>query len=354
MAALPDGRLVLRGTTVGSPRLVSLVVAMGVASASLAACSGASDQGRHGSTTPVVFPVALLSVGATLWTVSSGSDDIREVNTSTGHVIRVVRNACTRADSYPSGLSRFRSVFWLADTYGGNLFQFDVRTGRCLRVVAGRKMGIRHPSGLQVIGRYLWVAGLGGTLTELSAASGSLVRTSHAVGSDGTSGTALTAVSAGALWVLRDRSVIEVRPGSGARMREIVGSSRYFDTPSAIVSANSRLWIANLSSSSLTEIDARTGTIADTIRGPSYELSFPCALAEVGGDIWIANGGSMGDFVTIISASTGRVVHRLSSGFPASAMTIDGRDAWVANSRNQLLEYNAATFQLIRTTSPIG
>src|ERR1019366_6981639 len=143
-----------RSLTVRMLRVVTLVVAMGFVSANLAACTEADRKQLHHGSTSFVFPVALLSDGATLWTVSSGSGELREVKTATGHVIRIVRNACTLADSYPSGSSRFGSVFWVADTYGGDLFQFDVRTGKCLRAVAGRKVGIRHPSGLQVIGRY--------------------------------------------------------------------------------------------------------------------------------------------------------------------------------------------------------
>jgi hypothetical protein len=94
--------------------------------------------------------------------------------------------------------------------------------------------------------------------------------------------------------------------------------------------------VVNYSGSSLTEVDAATGSLLGVVSGSAYDFDGPYAMALDGPDLFVASyGGSCsGARVTELDAATGvlvRVIRGPVYGFgQPSAMAIMGGDLFVA------------------------
>lgn len=97
------------------------------------------------------------------------------------------------------------------------------------------------------------------------------------------------------------------------------------DHPHSLVAFKSHLWIANQGGDSVSELDARTGSLVRLITGRQYHFNYPAAIVGSGDDLWVANEG--GNSVTEFSARTGAVVRVLSS----RSFRFDGPDALAAD-----------------------
>ena len=84
-------------------------------------------------------------------------------------------------------------------------------------------------------------------------------------------------------------------------MKVISGSSYGFDSPDAITSDGTHVWVANLYGNSVTELSASTGALVRVIRGSSYGFDELEGITSVGNHIWVTNGG--GSSVTEFPAS---------------------------------------------------
>jgi YVTN family beta-propeller protein len=114
--------------------------------------------------------------------------------------------------------------------------------------------------------------------------------------------------------------------------------------------------VANYSSNTVTELDASTGAIVQTIGvGTS-----PFGVSSDGAHVWVANYGS--DTVTELDASTGAVLQTIGVGNHPIGVSSDGTHAWVTNqfgaSGNTVTELDASTGAVLQTIGgvsiPIG
>ena len=74
-------------------------------------------------------------------------------------------------------------------------------------------------------------------------------------------------------------------------MQVISGSGYGFDSPDAISSDGTHVWVANHGGDSVTELNAATGTLAKVIQGSSYGFDQPAAISSDGTQVWVANPG---------------------------------------------------------------
>jgi hypothetical protein len=123
-------------------------------------------------------------------------------------------------------------------------------------------------------------------------------------------------------------------------VKVLKGGAYRFDGPLAITSDGVHVWVANERTSSLTEVNAKTGAFVTFIKGKNFGLDVVTGIASNGSDIWVTSLGTSattGNSVTEIdpSSATGPVgVFRGSKyGFDEpNAITYIGGRVWVANN----------------------
>jgi hypothetical protein len=275
------------------------------------------------------------------------------------------------------------SHVWIASsTYNGNgaVTELDAH-GRWLQTISSDRYGLRYPSGIAAAGTYIWVAndpqtGDGqtpkpgdGTMTQLNASNGSLVRTLTArryqfdfPGSIATAGNDIWVVNA---WggSTGNGSLTELNASTGALVRTVSGPT--INGPVDITVRGTDMWVLNSfsnDSGSVTKLDASTGRVIWTATGRKYGFTDPSAIAIDGNKLWVANEYAAGDggSVTVLSASTGRWIKTLSGGcygfYSPASIAISRGHVWVANSYidasgGSLTELSADTGHWIQTLS---
>jgi hypothetical protein len=216
-------------------------------------------------------PGALAATGQDLWVDSAGA--VTEDSAVTGAVLRSISYGVRSPfGSIAAGAGRV----WIASLEGGPggagaLAELAAPSGRLLRTVAGS--AVASPFALALASGQLWVIGdrndLRPQLTELDAATGSLIRTISAPRYGFTEPFAL-AVSDGTVWVLNYDSATVVNATTGAVVRVERGTSDGLAMPRCIAAVGNQIWITNAGGqTSISEYDARTGELVATVSGPA-------------------------------------------------------------------------------------
>jgi YVTN family beta-propeller protein len=173
-----------------------------------------------------------------------------------------------------------------------------------------------------------------------AAVSGSVLdtisvgQTPVAIASDGTH-----------VWVVNNgsNSVSEVQISNDTVVRTIaVGSN-----PWGITSDGTDVWVTNWDSQNVSEIQISTGTVVNTIP----VRSGPWGISSDGSDVWVADETS--GSVSEIQISTGIVLRTISVGGEPQGISSDGTNVWVANYLGGVTEIEASTGTILRTI-PVG
>jgi hypothetical protein len=223
--------------------------------------------------------------------------------------------------------------------------------------------GFSSPDSIAVDGTYIWVANLGGSVTELNADNGSLVRT-LSNSSYGFSSPEGIAVDGTHVWVTTlgggangNGSVTELNASNGSLVRILSGASYSFNGPWGIAADGTHVWVTDYGhpgiGHSVTELNASNGSLVRTL----YGFKYPSSVAVEGSHVWVANG----DSVMELNASNGSPMRTLSSasyGFNGTqAIVVDGTHVWAANygggvnGNGSVTEVNASSGSLVRILS---
>ena len=230
------------------------------------------------------------------------------------------------------------------------------------RVYSGGSYGFGNPDAIAVDGGHVWVASLGGSVTELNAANGSWVRTLSS-GSYGFSSPEGIAVDGTHVWVTNlgggangNGSVTELNAANGRWVRTLSGGRYGFNGPWGIATDGTHVWIDNYgrasTGDSVTELNASNGSWVRTL----YGIKAPYSVAVQGGHVWVANG----DSVTELNAPNGSRVRTLFGGRygfnGTQAIAVSGTRVWVANygsadSGGSVTELNASNGSVVQILS---
>jgi hypothetical protein len=277
---------------------------------------------------------------------------------------------------------------WVANNDYFGLTEIDASTGSVIRVINNQADGFIDPSGIAVDGGDVWVVSGGvtyangtshvGTVTELNAATGSLIRTVSSK-RHGITGLDAISVDANNVWVMADGGsrLAELSSSTGKVERVHRGRERYAE-PSGMAISDGHLWVASPEiSDGVIERSAVTGNKIRTITPTKLETppgggirsrTFlgPQFVAADARYVWIANEGGVAaklfGSVTQIDATTGKVVRTIDS--PAdhfwgtiTSIVSDGRHVWIANGTDDyrgrrhgdtVTELNASNGSLVR------
>jgi PQQ-like domain len=144
-------------------------------------------------------------------------------------------------------------------------------------------------------------------------------------------------------------SVTEVNASSGSYVRTISGKGTGLDAPSATVVTGGDLFVANRSNDTVSEFKTSNGQHIRTISGTRYRLSSPIALALDGPDLFVLNGTGS---ITEVAVASGALVGTASgSAFkfksPTALAVAHGRVFVVNSSGNTVSVLNAGTRKLL-------
>ena len=278
---------------------------------------------------------------------------------------------------------------WVANSDYFGITEIRASTGKVIRVINAKADGFIDPSGIAVSGNDVWVVNGGvtyrngtshvGTVTELNATTGALVRTvslkNHGI-------TGLSAVSADAhdVWVVADGGsrIAELSSTTGKVVFIRRGRQRV-DVSSGIAVRGNHAWIASPEiSDGVIERNVNTGLKVRTITptavetpsggGPkSAEFLGPQYVAVDSHSVWTANQGSVkvklvGGSVTQINASTDKIVRTVDTAADRfwgniRCIVSDGTHVWVVNGADDyrgrmhgdsVTELNASNGSLVR------
>jgi hypothetical protein len=278
---------------------------------------------------------------------------------------------------------------WVANSDYFGITEIQASTGKVIRVINAKADGFIDPSGIAVAGNDVWIVNGGvtyrngtshvGTVTELNATTGALVRTvslkNHGI-------TGLSAVSADAhdVWVVADGGarVAELSVTTGKVVRIRRGRQR-IDMSSGIAVRANRVWIASPEiSNGVIERNALSGlkvrTISPTVLeaqpggGPKVTTFLgPQYVAVDSHSVWTANQGSVkvkliGGSVTQINATTGQIVRTVDTTADRfwgniRCIVSDGTHVWIVNGADEyrgrmhgdsVTELNASNGSLVR------
>jgi uncharacterized small protein (DUF1192 family) len=239
------------------------------------------------------------------------------------------------------------------------------------RSIDGPGWEFSYPDAVAVAGNRAWVGNSTGSVTEVNATTGALIRVITASRYDLYRPAAIT-TRGSTVWIANSyfngngtntSSVTEIDARTGALIRVITAGQYQLYGPTGIAIAGNTVWVANsgLNTSgnqiaSVTEINARTGALIRVITAERYQLYGPTGIAIAGNTVWVANSGlnTSGNqiaSVTEINARTGALIRVITAGRyqlsqPAGVATT-GNTVWVANG-GSVTEINARTGALIR------
>jgi YVTN family beta-propeller protein len=227
--------------------------------------------------------ISVTNAGGTPTGLAVGDGAVWVSNGFAGRVLRVdERNGDVTAtvpiDGHPGAIAIDRDGVWVANTITDSVARIepDLLQAAAIRVGHG-------PNGIAVGDGSVWVAnGLGRTLTQIDAATGTVVRARIAL----RCAPAGVAFGAGSVWVSCTTAdqVARVDPRTDQSTATIaVGGG-----PTQLAILDDRVWVADTFGRELSEIDpSRNAVVRKIETGASPE-----GLAAVQGELWVTVGGS--------------------------------------------------------------
>ena len=129
--------------------------------------------------------------------------------------------------------------------------------------------------------------------------------------------------------------------GASPASAGVVNTIPVGSTPYSVSADGTHVWVTHPSENELTEIDASTATVIDTI-----PIEDPTGVSSDGTHVWVA--GDKEDGVTEIEASTGAVIRTIPIGVAAFGVSSDGTHVWATGGDN-VTEIEASTGAVINT-----
>ncbi len=320
---------------------------MFIAAATCAATLPAQVAGGAGTTGVLEFdsPSGLAMGGGHLWVTNEANNSVSEINPSNGSWIASF-NSKNYGFRQPSAITRFGPYLFVANAVG-SVSELRASNGAFIRTISGSRYRFANPVAIATAGTLILVLNAGrhnsagssvGSITEIRARSGSLVRTVSGSSFAFADPTAF-AVSGANVFVADkgDYSVTEVRIATGGLVRVVAGQG--LSAPDGIAVENGIAWVADSGNNAVTEIAIATGTVitTETDSTGSYGFGSPSVVIATGGYVFVASPFGSSPMVTKMSATNSQPSWFMcNTNGPyyfslLSAFAVSGTDLWVAS-----------------------
>ena len=228
-------------------------------------------------------PGAIAAGGGHVWVANAGADSVTEIDAATGAVVRVISAPRYRLDTtvYPPAIAIAGDRVWVTDGNSDALTEIDATTGALVRVITDRRYQLHGPDAIAVADGRAWVVSVdSSSVTEIDAAAGALIRVIPRLPNVPFG----IVAGAGGAWLLTnlgvkavdgsrpDGSVAELSAASGRLVKNIGGPPFRSASPGGEIAAGSGgIWVAGTNFYTyrawLAELSATTGTLLRVIVG---------------------------------------------------------------------------------------
>jgi outer membrane protein assembly factor BamB len=315
----------------------SIVLTLGT----LVAIAPAQAAPRVASASEFDAPSGLAIGEGHLWVTNEAGDSVTEINPTNGAWI----GTFTRAEGYrfsqPVAITRIQAELFVANA-GGSVTEMAADNGKLLRVIHGAPFHFADPVAIASSGNTLLVLNSGGSgpgsITEINARNGKFVRVISGSSYAFADPVAMSVAGADVFVADEsDNSVTEVDATNGALVRVVAGEG--LDAPDGIAVQNGNVWVADSASNAATEISAATGDAISTYSdsGGPYGFGQPSAVIGVQGNVYVMTPFGTSPMVTKVDATTGAPAwYMCNTNGPyyfslLSAFAVSGDDLWVAS-----------------------
>lgn len=365
------------------------MLASGGAGISAATIAGASDAVRMPvSVQPrccdLESPIAVSSDGSDVWvgnTEPQGS--VVEFSAASGSLVRWINNTdCPSCHfQHEEGLASVAGNVWVVNGPQSSVIELAAKTGSLIRVINDRNCRSCHlssPTAVAADGGDVWVTNAGttpsgpGSVTELSATTGRLVRWIH-----DTAGPALgrctgcmfhlpqgVATDGVDVWITNEvnNSVTELSASTGKLVEwiHVTGNPTlglcpncHFSLPQGIASNGTEVWVANPRNNSITElpvVNPAQATWFNSSNCSACGFFKPRYVSLDAGHVWVSSHAT----ITELTVGSGVFTQRIDASSCVSChikslagISDDGSHVWVVNA-NGVIELSAATGALVR------
>jgi hypothetical protein len=184
----------------------------------------------------------------------------------------------------------------------GYVTEINAATGKVIRRLTSSSYHFDHPEALTVAGGYLWVVNGGplagystapldstsGSLDKISLSTGALLQTITSAAFDDPQDIAASGTT---LWISNNdgNSLTEVSAATGTVVRTVSGDQYQLDWPGSITIADGRGWVANALLSTVTEFNASTGALISVLGASSYHFGPQGAVTTGDGALWVSS-----------------------------------------------------------------
>jgi len=213
----------------------------------------------------------------------------------------------------PSAIAAAGADLFVANAADSTVTEIAAASGSLVATISAKRFGLDHPTAEAVVGADLFVAnGRGDSVSEIKMASRHHIRTIKGTRYGFSDPVALA--SAGAdLFVLNGTgSVTEMATSNGALVGRAAGAAYHFDRPTGIGVADGLVFVVNSASNSVTVLRAATRAVVATLSGPSFAFSSPIGVTFDGAHVWVTNQAD--ESVTELSPVTLQALNVVVSG----------------------------------------
>ena len=233
----------------------------------------------------------------------------------------------------PSAMAVNGTTLWITNQLSSSLTAVNALTGALLRTVAPSDLGVGRPDAIVSTSNHLFVASVGGPLSELTTL-GRHIRTMRPAGCSVTSSTRLALVASTQLVELCSNGAVNLfSTTTGTLIRSIRSATSHLNNATAMTVVANKAFITNVTASDsndgVVEINLSTGRWMATLSNTTnalFAFSSPMGIASDGHNLWVTNQTSQS--VTEIALNGLSYVQTIDSGYgfylPATVMAVPG------------------------------
>lgn len=275
-------------------------------------------------------PSSISSNGTNVWVVNRGNNTLTRLDATTGAV------AATIVENVFALPASNAVVVNPTDAYVSNaddtIADYDQSSSRHKSSFDGGVVGFANPGAMALTGHQLYVINTeDDRILELNTTTGQVVATLLGPSSGFLNPDALC-VTHGRLYVASSElnAVAMVSTATHAYLGPVNSAAGHLDAPVALSCDAQHVWVANRLSSTVTELDARSGAV---LRVVAAGIDAPQAIVSSPRRVFVADDGD--DRVAMLEAGSGallKVVGAAHTFNQPGAMALDPRHLWVANT----------------------
>lgn len=300
----------------------------------------------------ISVPSVLYSNGRQAWVANTGKSSVLELSASSGRELLNVTGSRFHLDN-SDAIVQYGNDVWVSNAASDAVTEFYSKSGALKHVLKGPKFHFAIPAAIVVADQHVFVlAQTGDKITEINERTGRLVR--YLQGPRYHLVRAVAMVHVGNdVWVAsHGGSLTELSAATGGVMRVITASAARLDVPTAIATDGRYLFVANRHGSHLSVLSASTGAFVRVMTSSRLHLDRITSLAIVQGRLWMASTWTHAAFVAGIRVSSGAPVVLSAHAYGYPAVFGDGHHVWVVDRiQSRVSELDGRTGRAIHIIS---